>query len=81
MNKEYEKKNKYYGYEENDISDSDLIDSEDDKENEKKEYEYYLQTINIINKSLQNYVYEKSLPLCEYMTFEKIEKFINKNLR
>ncbi len=80
MNEDYEKRNKYYEDNEN-FSESDVIDSEEEEENERiKEYEYYFKTINIINKSLHNYVDEKSLPLCEYMTFEKIERFVNKNL-
>ena len=80
MSDDYEKKHRYSDTENYD-TDGDIIYSDEEEENERiKEYEYYSQTVDIINKSLQNYVNEKSLPLCEYMTCKKIDKFINKNL-
>ena len=51
-----------------------------DREEEKIEEEYLADTILIIQKNLINFVEEKSLPLCEYLSLDSIEKFLNDNI-
>lgn len=51
-----------------------------DEEEEKIEEEYLADTILIIQKNLINFVEDKSLPLCEYLSIESIEKFLNDNI-
>jgi hypothetical protein len=46
------------------------------KENE----EYYNDTLVIIRNELLNYINDKSLPICEYLTINNIDKLISKHV-
>jgi len=75
---EYSENDNYDNYNDSEVE----YDSEYEEENDRiKEYEYYIKTIIMIKNSINNYVNEKSLPLCEYMTFNKVNNFISKNLK
>jgi hypothetical protein len=45
---------------------------------ERKEQEYYNDTLNIIQKNILQYVKEKNLPICEYLSIQNIDIFLNK---
>ena len=45
---------------------------------ERKEEEYYKDTLNIIQKNILEYVEEKNLPICEYLSIQNIDIFLNK---
>jgi hypothetical protein len=45
---------------------------------ERKEQEYYNDTLNIIQKNILQYVEEKNLPICEYLSIQNIDIFLNK---
>ena len=47
-------------------------------EYEEKMRDYYLNTINIIRKNILNYVEDKSLPICEYLSFKNIKMLLQK---
>ena len=53
-------------------------DDDYDIEYDNDEYNYKEETLNLIQKSLLEYVELNYLPLCEYLTIEKISKFIDK---
>jgi hypothetical protein len=76
-----ENRNNKFIYDENIINDNnsenDYI-SEDDINYDYEKYIYDEETINIIQKNLLEYVEENYLPLCEYLSLEKISIFINK---
>lgn len=55
------------------ISEDDSIDDCDDNSDE----EYYNYTINIIKNELIEYIKDKSLPFCEFLTFSKLDNFIS----
>ena len=62
--------------------DDDIIANEEKELNEEKEIEdmldneYFNQTLCDIQKDLIQFVNEKSLPLCEYLTTNKINNFL-----
>jgi hypothetical protein len=76
-----ENRNNKFIYDENIINDNnsenDYI-SEDDINYDYEKYIYDEETINIIQKNLLEYVEENYLPLCEYLSLEKLSIFINK---
>ena len=59
------------------ISDDDYIT---DKNNNYEYYKYIYdeETINIIQKNLLEYIGDNYLPLCEYLSLEKISIFVKK---
>jgi len=61
--------NDEYNDSENEYSDFDLND--DDNYND--------ETVNIIFKSLKQYIDEKSLPIGEYFKYNKLKNFLNIN--
>ena len=63
-------------YDENYETNSD-IDNFNNDFDEIEEYEYTQDTIIIIQNTLINYVTDNSLPLCEFLTFNLVEKFLN----
>lgn len=44
----------------------------DEEENQDQNREYYLETLNIIQQNIIEYVEQKSIPLCEYLTIKNI---------
>jgi hypothetical protein len=57
----------------------EINDDEYDSELEEyKIYEYYHDTINLIQTSCINYVQKVSLPICEYLTCNSIDNFLKK---
>lgn len=48
----------------------------DEEEIENQNKEYYLQTLNIIQQNMIEYVDKKSLPLCEYLSIKNIEHML-----
>lgn len=76
MEESYKKPDNYYIDDEFDDEVENKISIEEYNENISNEF--YEETINIIQENLLNYVNDKSLPLCEYLNYEDIEKFINK---
>jgi hypothetical protein len=76
MEETYKKPDNYYIDDEFDDEVENKISNEEYNENISNEF--YEETINIIQENLLNYVNDKSLPLCEYLNCEDIEKFINK---
>ena len=70
---------KKINYDENIINgDNSENENEYDCEYEYFDYEYNEESINIIQKNLLEYVELKYLPLCEYLSLEKISKFVLK---
>ena len=61
-----------------DINDSYIEDTNidnyetDEEEIERQNREYYLETLNIIQQNILEYVEQKSIPLCEYLTIKNI---------
>ena len=51
-----------------------------DEDKEKIEEEYFTDTVCIIQKNILGFVQDKSLPLCEYLDINSIEKFIIDNI-
>lgn len=43
-----------------------------------KEEEYYNHTLNIIQQNILEYVKDKNLPICEYLSIQKIDIFLRK---
>ena len=66
------------------IEDKNLGDEDetDDEEEEIKNHnrEYYLQTLNIIQKNMLEYVIQKSLPICEYLSLKIINNMLYNKL-
>ena len=55
------------------VEDKNLEDETDDEEEiENQNREYYFQTLNIIQKNMLEYVDQKSLPICEYLSLKNI---------
>lgn len=77
-NRNRDKKIKYH---ENLINENDSENEDNnnyDSDYEYVEFEYNQESINIIQKNLLDYVERRSLPLCEYLSLEKISNFISK---
>ena len=62
-------------YDENYETNSD-IENNNNEFDEIEEYEYTQDTINIIQNTLIDYVTNNSLPLCEFLTINSVEKFL-----
>lgn len=57
----------------------DYYDSEEEKENQDLiDEQKYSDFIHTLQRNILVYVNDKSLPLCEYLTYDKIRKFMNK---
>ena len=56
------------------------IDDETDDEEEIQNREYYLQSLNIIQKNILEYVDQKSLPICEYLSLKIINNMLYNKL-
>lgn len=76
MEESYKKQDNYYIEDDFDDDVENQIFIEEYNENISNEF--YQETVNIIQQNLLNYVNDKSLPVCEYLNYESIEKFINK---
>jgi hypothetical protein len=83
MNKEniVKEKNKILLNDENNYENEEISEIElEEKEEIKEEEEYYVDTINIVHKSLLSYAKDNYLNLCEYLQFEDIENFLEKSV-
>jgi len=85
MNEDSSNKNKnnkkHYEYDEEYTSDNEIIYvNYIDEEEERIKEDYYIDTIYMIQKNLLNFVENKSLPLCEYLSINSIVNFINDNI-
>ena len=59
------------------VEDKNLEDETDDEEEiENQNREYYFQTLNIIQKNMLEYVDQKSLPICEYLSLKNINNML-----
>jgi hypothetical protein len=60
----------------NDVNDTYIegtpLDKYETDEEDNQNKEYYLETLNIIQQNIIEYVEEKSIPLCEYLTIKNI---------
>jgi len=61
----------------NNNSENEEYEEEYDSDN-LNDYDYKQEIVNIIQKNILEYVEMKYLPLCEYLSLEKISKFIDK---
>jgi len=66
------------------INDEDLIEYSDGEQDildqDEKDIEKYNHMLYCTKMSLLQFVNDKSLPLCEYLTEKKIDKFIRNNI-
>lgn len=65
--------NEYVTRDEYDDTESD----DEDEINDRDDYEYVVRTIQ---SSLIYYVDKNYIPLCEYLSYDKIDKFISRDL-
>jgi hypothetical protein len=57
----------------------DYYDSEEEKENQDfTDEQKYSDFIYTLQQNILSYVNDKSLPLCEYLTYNKVRNFMNK---
>lgn len=67
-------KNINYSDDENDFE----SDVETDAETKDMiDHDYYIDVVTTLQKNLINYVEHHSVPICEYLSFDKVEIFLN----
>lgn len=49
------------------------------EEHDNYQYLYDVDTVSIIKKAMLDYVTNTNLPLCEYLSFEKLSEFISES--
>ena len=60
---------------------SDIMENENILEEEEEAEEYYIQTINMIQQDIIDFINSKSVPICEYLDTKTIDDFIYKNIK
>ena len=61
----------------NNMSEIIQVNSDIEDENTKNE-EYYVDTLDIIQKNILEYIESNSLPLCEYLSLKDIKRLLYK---
>ena len=57
------------------------MENENILEEEEEAEEYYIQTINMIQQDIIDFINSKSVPICEYLDTKTIDDFIYKNIK
>jgi hypothetical protein len=81
MTEEVKKNSKFLKHVNVDIDNENHVDYEEDSDNEINdiiERDYYTDVVITVQKTLINYVEKNSVPMCEYLSVNKIDSFLGK---